>query len=71
MMRTVRAFLHFWYDFVVGDDPLVAVGVAGTLAVIAGLSATDVPAWWLLPIAVVGLLAASLARVVRKRPEHP
>jgi hypothetical protein len=40
IMRFVRGFGRFWYDFVVGDDPKIAVGVASVLvlgAVLVGL----------------------------------
>lgn len=66
-MRGIRSFLAFWYDFVVGDDPIVFLGVIIALAVTAALVATGVPAWWLLPVAVAGLLAISLRRAVRRR----
>ena len=26
-MRAVRAFPHFWYDFIIGDDWRIAIGV--------------------------------------------
>jgi hypothetical protein len=31
-MRFVRGFGQFWYDFLIGDDWRIAVGVATTLA---------------------------------------
>ncbi|HET9691831.1 MAG TPA: hypothetical protein VFP61_11815 [Acidimicrobiales bacterium] len=64
MMRRLRAFGAFWYDFVVGDDWRVAIGVVIALAATYGLSRTSVPAWWLVPCAVVVLLSASLWRAV-------
>jgi hypothetical protein len=65
-MRALRSFLRFWYDFVVGDDWRVAVGVVAALAGTAALAHAKVPAWWLLPTAVVVLLALSLRRAARK-----
>ena len=62
----LRAFLAFWYDFVVGDDWRVAVGVVVALAAIYGVSRTSVAAWWIAPVAVVVLLSWSLLRVVRR-----
>ncbi len=62
----LRAFLAFWYDFVVGDDWRVAVGVVVALAAIYGVSHTSVAAWWIAPVAVVVLLSWSLLRVVRR-----
>ncbi len=64
-MRYIKSFGAFWYDFVVGDDPVVAIGVVLALAATAGLVALKVPAWWLLPVAVAGLLGVSLRRAVR------
>jgi hypothetical protein len=63
----VWAFGAFWYDFVIGDDWRVASGVVVALAVTYGVSRTSVPAWWLLPLAVVLLLPFSLWRAVRRR----
>jgi len=62
----LRGFGAFWWDFVVGDDWRLAAGVVLALAATAALSRTDVPSWWLLPVAVAGLLAASLGRAVRR-----
>ncbi|MGI8577695.1 MAG: hypothetical protein ACR2KG_07205 [Nocardioidaceae bacterium] len=67
MIARIRAFGAFWYDFVVGDDWRVAVGVVAALIVTFGLSRTSVPTWWVLPLAVVLLLPLSLWRVVRRR----
>jgi uncharacterized membrane protein len=64
-MRVLRAFLSFWYDFIVGDDATIAVGVVLALAATALLAWLRVPAWWLLPVAVVLLLAVSLRRAAR------
>jgi hypothetical protein len=62
MAGRIRNFLAFWYDFVVGDDWRIAVGVAGGLAVTYGVSVAGVPAWWLLPALLAALLPLSLWR---------
>jgi hypothetical protein len=62
-----RAFGAFWYDFVVGDDWRVAIGVVIALTVTYGLSQTSMPAWWLVPVAVAILLPYSLWRATRRR----
>ena len=67
MARRLRAFAAFWYDFVVGDDWLIAVGVVISLVLTYALSRTAVPAWWLLPLALVLLLPLSLWRAARHR----
>ena len=66
-MTRVRAFLGFWYDFVVGDDWRVAAGVVAALAITYGLARTSIPAWWLVPAAVAALLPFSLWWEVRRR----
>ena len=61
-MRRIRAFGHFWWDFVVGDDWRAAAGVLLALGVTAALVAADVNAWWVMPAAVAAVLALSLRR---------
>jgi hypothetical protein len=67
MIARVRAFGRFWYDFVVGDDWRIALGVATTLALTWLVTAhTSVSGWWIVVAAVLVLLPASLLRAVRK-----
>ena len=61
-MTRLRRFLFFWYDFVVGDDWRVAVAVVAALAVTGVLGSVGVPAWWVLPVAVLVVLPLSLRR---------
>ena len=65
MADRIRAFAAFWYDFVVGDDWLIALGVVVGLGLTYLLSRTAVPAWWLLPLALAVLLPLSLWRATR------
>jgi hypothetical protein len=67
MAERLRTFAAFCYDFVIGDDWLIAVGVVIGLAVTYWLSRTTVPAWWLLPIFLGLLLPLSLWRATRRR----
>ena len=68
MISRLRAFGAFLYDFVIGDDWRVAVGVVAALAITYWLShATKAAAWWLVPVALVVLLPLTLWRAVRKR----
>jgi hypothetical protein len=63
----VRRFGRFWWDFVVGDDWRVAVGVALALGLTALLATTSAPAWLVLPLAVAAVLWMSLARFAARR----
>jgi hypothetical protein len=67
MMARLRSFLHFWYDFIVGDDWRVAVAVVVGLAVTYAMSRTTVAAWWVLPVAIGVFLPVSLWRATRPR----
>jgi hypothetical protein len=58
-------FLHFLWDFVVGDDWRAALGLAVAIAIAALLVAAGVNAWWLIPAAVPLVLALSLRRATR------
>ena len=64
-MSRLRAFLTFLYDFVVGDDPLIAVVVVLALAATAVIAGAGAAAWWLLPCAVAAALGVSLLRATR------
>ena len=64
-MSRLAAFGRFWWDFVIGDDWLVAVLVAIAIGATAVLAAAGVAAWWLMPLAVLGILWLSLRRAIR------
>jgi hypothetical protein len=61
----MKRFAKFWWDFVVGDDGRVAVGIAVAFGLTALLATTSVPAWCVLPLAVAAVLWLSLSRVAR------
>ena len=64
-MRYVVAFGRFWWNFIVGDDWRVAVGLAVAFAGTWVLTHHGIAAWWLLPVAVVLLLVGSVVREAR------
>ena len=64
-MKWLAAFGRFWWDFVIGDDWLVAVLVAVAIGATAILAAASIAAWWLLPLAVPVVLWLSLRRAIR------
>jgi len=61
----LRTFGRFWWNFVVGDDWLVAAVVGAGLGLTGLLTAVGVDAWWLLPLVVALALATSLVRATR------
>ncbi len=64
-MSRVESLLRFIWDFVIGDDWRIAVGVAAALGVTALVTDTSVSAWWILPVAVAGVLGLSVWRAAR------
>lgn len=61
-MSRIRAAGEAVWEFVVGDDWRVAVGVVLALAVTAAVAGAGAAAWWIVPVAAVALLAGSLWR---------
>ena len=63
-MNFLKRFLAFWYDFIVGDDWVVAAGVVVLLAGTSTLAHANMStsAWVLMPAGVVVVLAISLHR---------
>lgn len=64
-MRRLSGFVRFWYDFIVGDDWTIAVGVSIALGLTYVLAHAGAPAWWLVPATVAVGLAVSLWRTTR------
>jgi len=56
-----RTGLAVW-DFIVGDDWITAAGVVVALGATAAIAGAGVPAWWVMPVAIVAILALSLRR---------
>jgi hypothetical protein len=64
-VRPLVALVRFAWDFVVGEDWRIALGVVIALGVTAIVTDTNVSAWWILPVAVAGVLALSVWRAAR------
>ena len=64
-MKRLASFGRFWWDFVIGDDWLVAVLVAVAIGATAAVAAAGVAAWWLMPLAVPLVLWLSRRRAIR------
>jgi len=65
VLRGIKGVFAFLYDFIVGDDWLVAVAVIIALAITYAVSQTSVSAWWVLPVAVLLILPIALKRATR------
>jgi hypothetical protein len=63
----IVALGRFLYDFVVGDDASIAVGVVVALALTAAFPNVGGGAFWIVPGVVVVVLTASVLRVARKQ----
>jgi len=64
--RAVVAFGRFWWDFLVGDTPELALGALVVIGLAAALASLGAAAAVLLPLAVVAVLAASVFRGARQ-----
>ncbi len=64
-MTRVAALLEGTWEFVVGDDWRTALGVVLALALTALIASAAIAAWWVMPAAVIGLLALSVRRAYR------
>jgi hypothetical protein len=67
-VRALARFGRFWYDFIVGDDWSIALGVVAAVAITAVLAHAGVVAWPVLPVGVASGLTWSVrsARAARR-----
>lgn len=70
MIGWVRRFGAFWYDFIVGDDWRVALGVIIGLAATYGVDRAGIAAWWIMPAVIAVLVPYSLWRAVAPTPKR-
>jgi hypothetical protein len=64
-MRVVRGFFRFWWDFIVGDDWRIALGVTIVLAIGAALVASDaVGDAVLAPLVALGIVGVATVSIV-------
>jgi hypothetical protein len=59
-MSRITQFRRFLWDFVIGDDWRIALGVTVALIGTLVLSNNGVTTWWLLPIVVMLMLSISV-----------
>ncbi|HEY4152662.1 MAG TPA: hypothetical protein VGM38_05020 [Pseudolysinimonas sp.] len=56
----------FWYDYLVGDDWQVALGVLVAMALTFALAPSWTASWLIMPLAVLGLMPYGLVRSLRR-----
>jgi hypothetical protein len=64
-MRHLAAFARFWYDFLVGDDWIIAATVVVAVACTAAIASDIQLAWLVLPLASASILGISTLRARR------
>jgi hypothetical protein len=65
-MTRIRIFARFWWEFVVGDDWRLTLGLLLAIAATLLLRHSGITAWWLVPSAIALLLTRSLQRASRQ-----
>lgn len=66
-MSRLRIFAGFWWDFVVGDDWRMTLGLLLAIGATLFLSHAGLPGWWIVPAAAALLLRTSLRRATGQR----
>ena len=63
-MKYVKGFGYFWYDFLVGDSIVLAIGGVGAIALayLAVVGGAAVLAGVVLPLVVIATIVASLIK---------
>jgi len=61
-VKYLIGFGRFWWNFIVGDDWMAAAGIVVAIGATAGLAASGITVWWVMPLAVVIVLFVSLRR---------
>lgn len=69
-MRFARAFVRFWFDFIVGDAWEVAVGIGVSLVVIGVAVDRLGGATWLAFVLFAAVLAFSWLAILRATASH-
>ncbi len=68
-MKHLATFGRFWYDFIIGDDWRLALGVTAAITALYVAAHEGANLWWLLPVAVSALLGVSVSHA--SRPTRP
>jgi hypothetical protein len=60
-----RAFVDFWYDFIIGDDWTIAAGIVIAFFGTEWLAGSTGQSWYLVPIATALLISNSLLKATK------
>jgi hypothetical protein len=71
VLRAIKAFGRFWWDFLVGDTPEFAVATLLIIGVALLLRHQRMVATFVLPLLAAGFLLASTLRGRRRAPKGP
>ena len=65
VINGIKAFGEFWYDFIIGDDWTIAVGIVLAFFGTEWLKGSTGQSWYLLPIATALLVSNSLVQATK------
>jgi uncharacterized membrane protein len=65
IIKGLKAFGEFWYDFIIGDDWTIAVGIVIAFFGTEWLKGSTGQSWYLLPIATALLVSNSLVQATK------
>ena len=68
VLRGLKAFGHFWWDFVIGDTPELALATGLIVALAFVIDGERIVGVILLPLLAAGFLLASTLRGRRRAP---
>jgi len=66
LMDGLKRFALFWYDFIIGDDWVMAAGVVAALLITSAAARMGLVDWLWLPLLVMAVFAISLLRATAK-----
>ena len=66
-MKWLKTFARFWYDFIVGDDWSIAVGVVASVIATSLVHHAGFVSWPIVPITVAIMLTTSIWKASRPR----
>lgn len=64
-MKYLLGFLRFWRNFIIGDDPTIAIAILWSFVAVYSFMKINIHAWYLVPIVTAVLFAVLLERSFR------